>query len=158
MTPERPEPGGMPQLCVRLTGRMLGQLDALAGERGITRTRVVRQLLEPGLRDRPAPASEPPTEEELVALLAERARSGNVSAIRSLLAREHTTDPRERALGLCSRTWFGSGSHERAGARGVHGPGGGAVAGRGGAGSAGAARERRSGGAGAVPARLRRAV
>ena len=35
-----------------------------------------------------------------MALLSERARAGNVSAIRSLLAREHLTDPRERAAAL----------------------------------------------------------
>jgi hypothetical protein len=56
--------------------------------------------LEAGLRDRPAPSSEPPTEDELVALLSERARAGNVSAIRSLLVREHLADPRERAVEL----------------------------------------------------------
>jgi hypothetical protein len=90
----------MSQLSVRLTDQMLGELDALARERGATRTRVVRQLLEAGLRDRPTPCAEPPTEEELVALLSEKARQGNVAAIRSLLAREHVTDPRERALGI----------------------------------------------------------
>lgn len=88
----------MPMLSVRLPARTIEQLDALAAERGITRTRVVRQLLDAGLRDRPAPSSEPPTEEELVALLTERARAGNVSAIRSLLTREHLQDPRDRAI------------------------------------------------------------
>jgi hypothetical protein len=68
----------MDQLCVRLTRRMFGQLDALAAERGVTRTRVVRQLLEAGLRGRPAPTTEPP--------------------IRALLSREEEPDPRERLL------------------------------------------------------------
>jgi len=88
----------MPQISIRLTDRMLEQLDALAAERRITRTRAVRQLLEAGLRDRPAPVVDSPTEEELVALLTERARAGNVSAIRSLLERERTADPRMAAL------------------------------------------------------------
>jgi len=90
----------MPMLSVRLPMRTIEQLDSLAAERGITRTRVVRQLLDAGLVGRPAPSSEPPTEAELVALLSERARAGNVSAIRSLLTREHLTDPRERAIAL----------------------------------------------------------
>jgi metal-responsive CopG/Arc/MetJ family transcriptional regulator len=90
----------MEQLSVRLTDRMFAKLDALAEERGVTRTRVVRQLLEAGLRERPAPSSEPPSHEELIAILAERARAGNVSAARSLLAREEERDPRARAVAL----------------------------------------------------------
>jgi hypothetical protein len=100
MTQNRREPGGMPMLSVRLPSSTITRLDALAAERGVTRTRAVRQLLDAGLAGRPAVASEPPTEAELVSLLSERARAGNVSAIRSLLAREHLTDPRERAVAL----------------------------------------------------------
>ena len=87
-------------MSVRLSARTIARLDVLAQEREVTRTRVVRQLLEAGLRGRPAPSSDPPSEAELIALLSERARAGNVAAIRSLLAREHVTDPRERALAL----------------------------------------------------------
>jgi hypothetical protein len=90
----------MERLSVRLTDRMFLQLDALAQERGVDRTRVVRQLLEAGLRDRPVPPSETPSEEELLALLTEKARMGNVSAIRALLAREEQKDPRKPALAL----------------------------------------------------------
>jgi hypothetical protein len=90
----------MERLSVRLTDRMFWQLDALAAERGITRTRLVRQLLEAGLRDRPAPESHTPSEEELLDLLAEKARMGNVAAIRALLAREEQKDPRAQALAL----------------------------------------------------------
>jgi hypothetical protein len=100
MTVERREKGGMPMLSVRLPTRTIEQLDALAAERGVTRTRVVRQLLDAGLIGRLAPSSEPPSEAELVTLLSERARAGNVSAIRSLLVREHVADPRERAIAL----------------------------------------------------------
>jgi hypothetical protein len=79
---------------------MFWQLDALAFERGVTRTRLVRQLLEAGLRDRPAPPTETPSEEELLDLLAEKARMGNVAAIRTLLVREEQKDPRAQALAL----------------------------------------------------------
>ena len=88
------------RLSVRLTDRMFPQLDALAAERGVDRTRLVRQLLEAGLRDRPAPPSEAPSEEELLELLAEKARMGNVAAIRTLLVREEQKDPRAQALAL----------------------------------------------------------
>ena len=91
---------GMPQLCVRLPQSTIDALDDLAQERGITRTRAVRQLLDAGLRSRPSVSGEPPTEDELIAMLSERARAGNVSAIRSLLAREHVIDPRTRAVML----------------------------------------------------------
>jgi hypothetical protein len=79
---------------------MFWQLDALAAERGVTRTRLVRQLLEAGLRDRPPPSSDTPSEEELLELLAEWAWMGNVAAIRTLLVREEQKDPREAALAL----------------------------------------------------------
>jgi hypothetical protein len=79
---------------------MFWQLDALAAERGVTRTRVVRQLLEAGLRDRPAPPSDAPSEDELLELLAEKARMGNVAAIRTLLVREEQKDPRKATLAL----------------------------------------------------------
>ena len=84
------------RLSVRLTDRMFLQLDALAAERGVDQ--LVRQLLEAGLRDRPAPPSDTPSEEELVELLAEKARMGNVAAIRTLLVRDEQKDPRAQAL------------------------------------------------------------
>jgi predicted DNA-binding protein len=90
----------MDQLSVRLPDRMLRQLDALALERDVTRTGLVRQLLEAGLRDRP----DTPSEEELLDLLAEKARRGHVAAIRTLLVREEQKDPRRR-LWRCSRGW-----------------------------------------------------
>lgn len=91
----------MEQLSVRLADRMFHELDAMALERGVTRTRLVRQLLEAGLRDRDSiPAPDRPSEEELLELLAEKARMGNVSAIRALLVREEQKDPRAQALAL----------------------------------------------------------
>jgi metal-responsive CopG/Arc/MetJ family transcriptional regulator len=70
----------MQQLSVRLSDRMFDQLDALAADRGVDRTRLVRQLLQAGLRNRPTLRQARPSQEELVALLAEKARAGNVSA------------------------------------------------------------------------------
>ena len=90
----------MERLSVRLTDSMFLQLDALAAERAADRTRLVRQLLEAGLRDRPAPPSDTPSEDELLALLTERARAGNVAAIRTLLLREEQKDPRAQAIAL----------------------------------------------------------
>jgi hypothetical protein len=79
---------------------MFLQLDALAAEHGVDRTRVVRHLLEAGPRDRPAPPVDTPSEDELLGLLTEKARMGNVAAIRTLLAREERKDPRSAALAL----------------------------------------------------------
>jgi hypothetical protein len=91
----------MERLSVRLTDRMFRELDALAVERRVTRTRLVRQLLEAGLRDRDSiPPPDPPSEEELLAILTERARAGNVAAARTLLIREEQKDPRKQALAL----------------------------------------------------------
>jgi len=91
----------MERLSVRLTDRMFRELDALAAERGINRTRLVRQLIEVGLRDRDSiPPPDTPSEEELLAILTEKARAGNVAAVRTLLVREEQKDPRKAALAL----------------------------------------------------------
>jgi hypothetical protein len=90
----------MERLSVRLTDSLFLRLDGLAAERGVSRTHLVRQLLEAGLRDRPEPPSEVPSEDELIALLTEKARMGNVAAIRALLVREEQRDPRKQALAL----------------------------------------------------------
>jgi hypothetical protein len=50
------------------------------------------------LRERPTLPSETPSEEELLAILGEKARAGNVAAVRTLLARDEAKDPRERAF------------------------------------------------------------
>ena len=86
-----------PRLTVRLREATLVALDDLAAERGLTRTEVARDLIPAGLRDRLPLAAEPPTEQELLAVLAEASRRGNVSAARSLLARRGYVDPRDRA-------------------------------------------------------------
>jgi metal-responsive CopG/Arc/MetJ family transcriptional regulator len=87
----------MPMLSVRLPASTIEALDDLAAERGVDRSRLVRQLLDAGLRNRPKPSSEPVTEDELVALLTEKARQCNTAAIRTLMARGDALDPREAA-------------------------------------------------------------
>lgn len=77
---------------------LLERLDALAAERGIDRSRLVRQLLDAGLDARPDPTVEPMSEDELIAVLTEKARNGHVSAARALLARLEEQNPRERVL------------------------------------------------------------
>jgi predicted transcriptional regulator len=88
----------MQALSVRLSDRTFEQLDALAGEHGITRTRLVRRLLQAGLRSVHVTPAEAPTEQGLLELLAEKARMGHVGAINALLAREQAKDPRAAAL------------------------------------------------------------
>jgi hypothetical protein len=88
------------RVTVRLTDRMSAQLEAVAAERGLTCARFVRQLIAEAVAGKQVEGLGPPVEEELLALLAEKARSGNVAAIRSLLAREHLKDPRTRAIDL----------------------------------------------------------
>jgi hypothetical protein len=79
---------------------MSTQLEAAASAAGVPAARFVRQLIAQAVAGRSVGAPDPPTEEELYDLLAEKARQGNVAAIRSLLARKQVTDPRERALAL----------------------------------------------------------
>jgi hypothetical protein len=90
-------PDTMSRLGFRVTERTLEQIDALAVELGITRTRLLRRWVDRGLRERGAPPADVPGEDELLALLSERARAGNVAAMRTLLARQ-PDDPREVEL------------------------------------------------------------
>ena len=72
----------MQRVTVRRTERLLHRLDALAAERGRTRAALAREMLEQGVPGVLAPVSETPTEEELLGLLSEKARQGNVAAPR----------------------------------------------------------------------------
>jgi hypothetical protein len=102
----------MERLSVRLTDRMFRELDALAAERGINRTRLVRQLLEAGLRDRDSiPPPDTPSDEELLELLAEKARIGNVAAIRTRVNGSGVRTARCRSTATCGRS--GSHAHSR---------------------------------------------
>jgi hypothetical protein len=88
----------MRQLTFRLPTALIGRLDTMAKRDGTTRTQIVRRILEAGTSGEAAPpASEPPSEDELLDLLGESARNGNVAAIRSLLIRTEA-DPQRQAL------------------------------------------------------------
>ncbi len=88
---------GMPRIVVRVRESLLDAIDAAAHERGLSRAETVRDLLAVALRDRLPLAAEAPTEAELLGVLAEASRRGNVSAARSLLARRGYMDPRDVA-------------------------------------------------------------
>jgi predicted transcriptional regulator len=88
----------MARLTIRLADRLEQRLDTLAAEHGRSRAAIARELLEASVQGTPALEPETPTEDELLALLTEKARQGNVAAIRSLLLREEQKDPRHRAL------------------------------------------------------------
>ena len=92
----------MARVTVRLTDRMSVQLEAVAAERGVSCARLVRELISQAVTGTKVEGLGPPAEEELLELLAEKARAGNVAAIRSLLAREYVKDPRTRAIDLFS--------------------------------------------------------
>jgi predicted DNA-binding protein len=67
-----------------LPDHTLDRLDALCVEQGLARAVLVRRLITAALED-PIPEPDVPSEDELLALLAEKIRQGNVAAIRSLL-------------------------------------------------------------------------
>jgi hypothetical protein len=67
-------PLAVARLSVRGNDGTLVRLDALAAERGMTRARLTRQLLDGALQGQPAPQFERPTEDELPELLAEKPR------------------------------------------------------------------------------------
>ena len=74
----------MARVTVRLTDRMSTQLEAVAAERGVSCARFVRELIAQAVAGKQVEGLGPPAEEELLDLLAEKARAGNVAAIRSL--------------------------------------------------------------------------
>ena len=90
-----------PTIHVRLSPDGLRKLQALAESRGVNRSRCIRQLLDE------ATVSGHPrrrlSEEKLLDLMNERARDGNVSAIRALLEIERQKDPRQGALDALER-------------------------------------------------------
>ena len=88
------------RVTIRLTDRMSTQLEAVAAERGVSCARFVRELIAQAVAGKRVEGLGPPAEDELLDLLAEKARGGNVAAIRSLLAREYVKDPRTRAVDL----------------------------------------------------------
>jgi predicted transcriptional regulator len=70
---------------VRLSRHLAGRLDQLAAGQGVGRSAMLRQLI----MDAAPNGDELPTEEEILRLLWEKARSGNVGACKYLLEHEH---------------------------------------------------------------------
>jgi Arc/MetJ-type ribon-helix-helix transcriptional regulator len=73
-------------VTVRFSNAQMEHLEALVDARGVSRSDVIRQLVvEASLT--PEERESVPDERELVQLLADKARAGNVSAIKTLLDR-----------------------------------------------------------------------
>ena len=71
---------------VRFPAAQLERLDVLCAARGVSRSDVIRGLVMDAVLT-PAERASIPTEGELLRLLADKARAGNVAAIRTLLGR-----------------------------------------------------------------------
>lgn len=72
------------RVSVRLSPALLGRLDELAKARGLSRSALLRALVADAAL---LPGERVPSKRELLEVLAERARSGNVGAVRMLLER-----------------------------------------------------------------------
>jgi hypothetical protein len=88
----------MERVTVRVSRVALARLDGLAADRGTTRSKLVREAVEALVAGEPLPPARAMAEEEILGLLRQRAREGNVSALRTLLAREESADPHRQAL------------------------------------------------------------
>ena len=86
------------RVTVRLTDRMSTQLEAVAVERGVSCARLVRELIARAVAGKQVEGLGPPAEDELLDLLAEKARGGNVAAIRSRFAPQYVKDTRTPAI------------------------------------------------------------
>jgi hypothetical protein len=86
-------------VSVRLSPPQLAKLDALAERGGVSRSQVIRRLIDAAGGDVPVP-SERLTREEALDLLHEQARSGRTAAISEVLRRQEAEDPRARALAV----------------------------------------------------------
>jgi len=82
------------RVSVRLSGALLAHLDALAGARRLSRSALLRALVDEAAM---VTGEEVPSERELLAITAEKARSGNMSAVKLLLDRQSCLDPDEAA-------------------------------------------------------------
>ena len=87
----------MPDVHLRMTESQMAKLDALAERAGITRSKVVRRLIDAAGMDIRVPG-ERLTESELIDLLNEQARAGRTAAIVTLLRRENQRDEVDRLL------------------------------------------------------------
>ncbi len=80
------------QVSARFSPLLLERLDNLARARGLSRSACLRSLVA-GAALQPAEAV--PDEAELLAIISERARAGNVGAARLLLDRQASDPPSE---------------------------------------------------------------
>lgn len=83
------------RVSVRLSGALLEHLDALAGARRLSRSALLRALVSEASM---VSSEEVPSERELLAITAEKARGGNMAAVKLLLDRESRRDPDEAAI------------------------------------------------------------
>jgi predicted transcriptional regulator len=84
-------------LTIRMPASQVAKLDELAGRTGVTRSQVLRRLVESATADVGATSCRL-TEDEALDLLHEQARAGRVSAIAEVLRRHREDDPRARAF------------------------------------------------------------
>lgn len=84
------------RVSVRLSGALLQRLDALAGARRLSRSALLRALVAEAAM---VSGEAVPSERELLEITAEKARGGNMSAVRILLDREARRDPFEAEFG-----------------------------------------------------------
>jgi hypothetical protein len=87
----------MVDIHLRMTVSQQVKLDALAEREGLTRSAIVRRLIDAAASDVRVPGARL-TESELLDLLHEQARSGRVAAIVTLLRREDSRDSVDKFL------------------------------------------------------------
>jgi len=92
-----------PRVTVRFSTAGYRRLQGLAKARGLSLARTVRMLVDEGSPDGPIQPRPHLTEQDLLALLTERAEDGNVAAIRQLLEIERNQDPRKAAMDALQR-------------------------------------------------------
>lgn len=86
----------MSHVSLRLVSDQIERLDMVAEARGLSRSDMLRRLIDEASLSREERDRLPGTP-ELLRLLAERARAGNVAAIRQLLERSAERDAHERS-------------------------------------------------------------
>lgn len=84
-------------LTMRVTQSQVERIDALADSMNLTRSQLLRRLIDDATEDVKA-SSRRLSEDEALDLLHEQARAGRVSAIVEVLRREREQDPRQRAF------------------------------------------------------------
>jgi hypothetical protein len=84
-------------VSVRLSPSQTARLDELAQRAGVSRSQILRRLIDNATADIAVPSTRL-SREEALDLLHEQARAGRTSAIVEVLRSEALDDPRERAL------------------------------------------------------------